>query len=103
MLNTFSLSSNLSIQKSPTAEIIGIYKIGRIVRIEYIPIISAVELFCIDKFEDNQPRKCSTFFRMSKLAKPNFINMSLIKCLTSSFSVERDSKIKFSSENQLFF
>ena len=35
-------------------------------------IISAAGLFCIDKFEDNQTRKCSTFFRMSKLTKPYF-------------------------------
>ena len=56
------LSSNLSKQKSPTAEIIGIYFIGKIVPIKYMPIISAVGLFCFDKFEDNQTRKCSTFF-----------------------------------------
>ena len=45
------LSSNLSKQKTPTAEIIGIYFIGKI-----------VGLFCFDKFEDNQTRKCPTFF-----------------------------------------
>ena len=38
-----------------------------IVPIKYMPITSAVGLFCIDKFEDNQTRKCSTFFRMSKV------------------------------------
>ena len=37
-----------------------------------MPIISAVGLFCIDKFEDNQTRKCLTFFRMSKFTKPYF-------------------------------
>ena len=41
------LSSNVSKQKSPTAE---------------IRYISAVGLFCLDEFEDNQTRKCSTFF-----------------------------------------
>ena len=51
------MSSNLSKQKSPTAEIIGIYFI-----VPYMPIITAVWLFCFDKFEDNQTRKCSTFF-----------------------------------------
>ena len=56
------LSSNLSKQKSPTAEIIGIYFIGMIVLIKYMPIIFAVGLFCFDKFEDNQTRKCSIFF-----------------------------------------
>ena len=45
------LSSNLSKQKNPTAEII-----------RTMPIISAVGLFCFDKFEDNQTRKCPTFF-----------------------------------------
>ena len=34
--------------------------------------ISAFGLFCIDKYEDNQTRKCSTFFRMSKLTEPYF-------------------------------
>ena len=56
------LSSNLSKQKSPTAEIIGIYFIGTILPIKSMPIISTVGLFCFDKFGDNQTRKCSTFF-----------------------------------------
>ena len=38
------LSSNLSKQKSPTVEIIGIYLIGWIVPVKYMPIISAVGL-----------------------------------------------------------
>ena len=37
---------------------LGIYFIGTIVLIKYMPIISAVGLFCIDKFEENQTRKC---------------------------------------------
>ena len=49
-------------QKSPTVEIIDIYSIGVIVPIDYMPIISAVGFFCFDKFEDNQTKKCSTFF-----------------------------------------
>ena len=56
------LSSNLSKQNSPTAEIIGIYFIGAIVPIKYMPIVSAVGLFCFDEFEDNQTIKCSIFF-----------------------------------------
>ena len=56
------LSSNLSKQKGPTVEIIGIYFIRKIVPIKYMPIISAVGLLCFDKSEDNQARKCSTFF-----------------------------------------
>ena len=71
----------LSIQKSQTVEIIGIYSIGTIVSIKYMPIISAVGLFCIDKFEDNQMRKCSTFFRMSKLSKPYFSPMPMVGLL----------------------
>ena len=62
------MSSNLSKQRSPTAEIIGIYFIGIIVPIKYMPIISAVGLFYFDDFEDNQTRKCSTFF--SECLKP---------------------------------
>ena len=51
MLHTFSfrLSTNLSKQKSPTAEIIGIYFIETIVPIKYMPIISAVGLFVLIK------------------------------------------------------
>ena len=56
------LSSNLSIQKSPTVKNIGIYFKVTIVPIKYMPIISAVGLLCFDKSEDNQARKCSTFF-----------------------------------------
>ena len=64
MLNTFSfwLSSNLSKQKSPTAEIIGIYFIGTIDPIKYMPIISAVGLFCSGKFEDSQNEKVFNIF-----------------------------------------
>ena len=43
------LSSNLLIQKSPTAEIIGICFIGTIVLIKYMPIIATVGLFRIDR------------------------------------------------------
>ena len=73
MLNTFSFGY-LLMQKSPTAEIVavGIYSIGKIVPTKYMPIISADGLFCVNKFEDHQTRKCSTFFRMSKLTKPYF-------------------------------
>ena len=53
MLTTFSfgVSLNLSQQKSPTVEIIGINFIRTIVPIKYMPIISAVGPFCCDKFE----------------------------------------------------
>ena len=59
MLTTFSFgeSSNLSQQKSPTAEIIGIYFLGIIAQRKYMPIISAVGLFCYDKFEETPNEK----------------------------------------------
>ena len=63
------LSSNLSKQNSPTAEIIGIYFMGTIVPIKYMPIISVVGLFCYDKFEETPNEKV---VNMSKLTKPYF-------------------------------
>ena len=64
MLRTFliGVSSNLSQQKSPTAEILGIYFLGTIVPRKYMPEISAVGLFSCDKFEVKkpQPKKCVT-------------------------------------------
>ena len=59
MLDTFlfGVSSNLSQQKSPTAETI------------YMPIISAVGLFYCDKFEETPNEKVSN---MSKLTKSYF-------------------------------
>ena len=64
MLNTFSfwLSSNLSKQKSPTAETIGMYFLGTIVPRKYMPIISTVGLYCFDKFEDNENKKVFIIF-----------------------------------------
>ena len=61
------------------------------VPIKYMPIISAVGLFCIDKLEDNQTRKCSTFFQMLKLTKPYFkkylfvIHVDFFKVLKNHF------------------
>ena len=73
MLDTFSfgVSSNLSQQKSPTVEIIGIYFLGTIVLRKYMPKISAVGLFCCDKFEETPNKKVSD---LSKLTKPYFNN-----------------------------
>ena len=39
--------------------------------------ISAVGLFCLYKFENNQTRTCTTFFRMSKLTEPYFSGREL--------------------------
>ena len=71
MLDTFSFgfSLNLSQQKNPTADIIGIYFLGTIVPRKYMPIISAVGLFCYDKFEEPPNEKV---VNMSKLIKPYF-------------------------------
>ena len=69
MLTTFlfGASSNLAQQKSPTAEIIGIYFLGTIVPRKYsMPIISTVGLFCCDKFEETPKQK---IINMSKLNK----------------------------------
>ena len=43
-----------------------------IVPIKCMPKISAVGLFCLDKFENNQTRTCTTFFRTSKLTELYF-------------------------------
>ena len=71
MLTTFSfgVSSNLSQQKSLTAEIIGKYFLGTIFPRKYMPIISAVGLFCYDKFEETPNEKV---VNMSKLTKTYF-------------------------------
>ena len=50
-------------------EIIGIYFLGTIVPRKYMPIISAVGLFCYDKFEETPNEKV---VNMSKLTKPYF-------------------------------
>ena len=65
----FEVSSNLSQLKSPTVEIIGIYFLGTIVPRKYMPIISAVGLFCYDKFEETPNEKVVNIF---KLTKPYF-------------------------------
>ena len=63
MLTTFSFrfSSNLSQQKTPTAE--------TIVPRKYMPLICAVGLFCYDKLEETPNEKV---VNMSKLTKPYF-------------------------------
>ena len=50
---SFGVPSNFSQQKSPTANIIGLYFLGTIVPRKYtMPTISAVGLFCCNKFEE---------------------------------------------------
>ena len=73
MLHTFliGVSSNLSQQKSPTVKIIGLYFLGTIVPIKYMPTISAFGLFCCNKFEETPNKKV---FDLTKLTKPYFTN-----------------------------
>merc|ERR1712018_791657 len=70
------------IYQNKSAKIIAINFIRTIVPIKYMPKISAVGLFCIYKFENNQTRTCTTFFQMSYLTEPYFKNRtkSLYHC-----------------------
>ena len=68
------LFSNLSKQKRKN---IAVHFIGTIVPIKCMPKISAVGLFCLDKFENNQTRMCTTFFRTSKLTELYFSRASI--------------------------
>ena len=54
-------------------EIIGIYFLRTIVPRKYLPIISAVGLFCCNKFEETPNEKVVD---MSKLTKP-YLNIHL--------------------------
>ena len=58
--------------KTKAQKNIAVYFIRTIVPIKCMPKISAVGLFCLDKFENNQTRMCTTFFRTSKLTELNF-------------------------------
>ena len=84
MLTTFSFGvcSNQSQQKSPKAEIIGIYFIATIIPKKYTMLkISAVKLFCYDKFEET-PNEIVV--NMSKLTKfyINTLIMANLKCFS---------------------
>ena len=63
----FEVSSNLSQQKSPTAEILRIYFLGTIVRRKYLPKISAVGLFYCDKFEETPKQKVIDLAQLKKI------------------------------------
>ena len=76
MLCTFSLSC-FQIYQNKCTKNIGVQFIGTIVPIKCMLKISAVELFFLDKFENNQTRTCSTFFRTSKLTEVYFSPGSL--------------------------
>ena len=55
----FGISSNFLQQKSPTAEIVGMYFLGTVVPRKYRPIIFALGLFCCEKFEETPNEKVS--------------------------------------------
>ena len=71
MLCTFSFGC-FQIYQNKSAKNIAVHFIGTIVPIKCMPKISAVGLFCLDKFENNQTRTCTTFFRTSKLTELYF-------------------------------
>ena len=60
MLCAFSFGC-FQIYQNKSVKNIAIYFIGTIVPIKCMPKISAVGLFCLDKFEDNQTRTRTTF------------------------------------------
>ena len=53
----FGVSSNLSQEKSPTAEILGKFLLRKNVLRKYMRKSSAVGLFCCDKFEETPKQK----------------------------------------------
>ena len=62
----FGVPSNLSKQKSPTAEILRIYFLGTIIWKKYLPKISAVGLFSCDKFEETPKQKDISMSKLNK-------------------------------------
>ena len=78
MLCTFSFGY-FQIYQNKSAKNIAVHFIGTIVPIKCMPKISAVGLFCLDKFENNQTRTCTTFFRMSKLTEVYFSKIRKIQ------------------------
>ena len=79
MFCTFSFGC-FQIYQNKSAKNIAVYLIRTIVPIKCMPSpkISAVRLFCLDKFENNQTRTCTTFFQTSKLTKVYFNQYSTL-------------------------
>ena len=71
MLCTFSFGC-FQIYQNKSAKNIVVHFIITFVPIKCMPKILAVGLFCLDKFENNQMRMCTTFFRTSKLTEVYF-------------------------------
>ena len=69
----FGVSSNLSQQKSPTAEILRIYFLRTIFRRKYMHKISTVGFFCCDEFEEIPKQKVINMSKLNKFYfKPTF-------------------------------
>ena len=94
MLCTFSFGC-FQIYQNKSAKNIAIYFIGTIVSIKCMPKISAVGLFCLDKFENYQTRTCTTFFRTSNLTEPYFSKNILSKEKVSKNHKPRCQIIKY--------
>ena len=71
MLWTFSFGC-FQIYQNKSTKNIAVHFIGITIPIKCMPKISAVGLFCLDKFENNQTRTCTTFFQTSKLTEVYF-------------------------------
>ena len=72
----FGVSSNLSLEKSPTAEILGKYFLRTIVPRKCMCKISAVGLFCCNKFEETPKQTTEGLFLIS-IAYYNIANRLL--------------------------
>ena len=81
----FGVSSNLSQQKSTTAEILRIYFLRTIFRRKYMHQISTVVLFCCDKFEETPSEKV---VNMSKLTKSYFSQIYFLSYFNSSITIQ---------------
>ena len=99
MLCTFSFGC-FQIYQNKSAKNIGIYFIRIIVPMKCMPKISAVGLYCLDKFEKSQTRTCTTFFRTSKLTevyfKKNCHFVSFLKrCLKQTSYSDKKSTLEW--------
>ena len=80
----FGVFSNLSQQKSPTAEILCKHFLETIVRKKYLCKISAVGLFCCYKFEETPKQKVIDLGQLKKIYFSDTVTPSLNEFLTSA-------------------
>ena len=94
MLHTFliEVSSNLSLQKSPTVKILGIYFLVTIIPRKYMPKISVIGLFCCDKFEETPIKKVCNMSKLSESYFKKVIKISVTFCATFLDSDKRSKK-----------